>query len=149
MDANFQVQRGGKINHIEEKLKEMGKELSSLRDRKTMMKNQLETKNAWLKGQLQEREKQFACMASLSLEEIHCRMSAKSYALYLKEQWLQFQIKTLTQRGTIPFQDYRQLIDLCDQITLEDRTKMFEFYLHNMALTNMNVWEPSSKLGDL
>ena len=26
---------------------------------------------------------------------------------------------------------------------------MYEFYLHNMALTNMNVWEPNSKLGDL
>jgi len=34
------------------------------------MKNQLETENAWLKGQLQERENQLACMASLSLEEI-------------------------------------------------------------------------------
>ena len=26
---------------------------------------------------------------------------------------------------------------------------MVEFYLHNMALTNMNVWDPNAKLGDL
>ena len=26
---------------------------------------------------------------------------------------------------------------------------MVEFYLHNMALTNMNVWGPNAKLGDL
>jgi len=26
---------------------------------------------------------------------------------------------------------------------------MSEFYLHNMALTNMNVWDPNAKLGDL
>jgi len=73
-------------------------------------------------------------------------MLAKSYALYLKEQWIQFQIKTLAQRGTMPFQDYRQFIDICDQSTLEDTTEMVEFYLHNMALTDMNV---SAKLGDL
>ena len=26
---------------------------------------------------------------------------------------------------------------------------MVEFYLHNMALTDMNVWDPNAKLGDL
>jgi len=78
------------IGHMEEKLKEMGRELSGLRDREAIMRNQLETKNAWLRGQLQERENQLACMASLSLEEIQCRMPTKSYALYLKEQWLLF-----------------------------------------------------------
>ena len=63
----------------------MGRELSSLRDKDDIMKNQLETENAWLRGQLQERENQLACMASLSLEAIQCRMPAKSYVLYLKE----------------------------------------------------------------
>jgi len=47
------------------------------------------------------------------------------------------------------FQDYRQFINLCDYITLEDGPKMVELYLHNMALTNMNVWGPNAKLGDL
>ena len=47
------------------------------------------------------------------------------------------------------FQDDRQFIDLCDQSALEDRAKMSEFYLHNMALTDMNVWDPNAKLGDL
>lgn len=49
----------------------------------------------------------------------------------------------------MPFQDYRQFIDLCDQGTLEDRELFFEFYLHNFALTYLNVWDPNSKLGDL
>jgi len=66
-----------------------------LRDREAIMKAQLEEKNAWLKGHLQERENQLASMASLSLETIQCSIPAKSYALYLKEQWLQFQIKIL------------------------------------------------------
>ena len=26
---------------------------------------------------------------------------------------------------------------------------MEKFYLHNMALTNLNVWDPNAKLGDL
>jgi len=76
------------IWHMEEKLKEMGKEINGLRDREAIMRDQLERENAWLRGQLQERENQLASMPSLSLEVIHCRMSAKSYALYCKEQWL-------------------------------------------------------------
>jgi len=40
-------------------------------------------------------------------------------------------------------------MDFCDQSTSEDKEKMAEFYLHNMALTDLNVWDPSSKLGDL
>ena len=49
----------------------------------------------------------------------------------------------------MPFQDYRQFIDICDQSTLEDRAKTSEFYLHSMALTDMNVWDPNENLGDL
>jgi alkylhydroperoxidase/carboxymuconolactone decarboxylase family protein YurZ len=137
------------VGHMEEKLKEMGRELSNIRDKEAMMEAQLEAENAWLRGKLQERERQLAAMASLSLEAIQCKMPAKSYALYLKEQWLQFQIKTLAQRGIMPFQDYRQFINLYDQSTLEDRAKMSEFYIHNLALTYLNVWGPNSKLRDL
>lgn len=88
-------------------------------------------------------------MANLSLEAIQCRMPTKFYAPYLREQWLQFQIKTLSWRGTMLFQDYRQFIDLCDQSALEDGAKMAEFYLHNMALIDMTIWDPSVELGDL
>ena len=56
-------------------------------------------------------------------------MPAKSSILYLKEQW--------------------KFIYLCDQSTLEDRTKMSKFYLRNVALIDMNVWDPNAKLGDL
>ena len=49
----------------------------------------------------------------------------------------------------MPFQDNKQFIDLCDQSKLEDRAKIFEFYFHNIALTDMNVWDPNAKLGDL
>ena len=40
-------------------------------------------------------------------------------------------------------------MDLCDQNTFEDKAKMTKFYLHNMALTDLNVWDPNDKLGDL
>ena len=49
----------------------------------------------------------------------------------------------------MPFQDYRQFIDLYDQSALEDRAKMAEFFLHNMALIYMNIWDPNAELGDL
>ena len=38
------------MGHMQKKLKEMGKELSRLSDREAIMKNWLETQNAWLKG---------------------------------------------------------------------------------------------------
>ena len=47
------------------------------------------------------------------------------------------------------FQDYKQCMDLCDQGTSEDKEKMAEFYLHSMALTDMNLWDPNAKLRDL
>ena len=90
-----------------------------------------------------------ACMANSSMEALQFRTPAKSYGVYLKDQWLQFQIKTLAQRGTMPFQDYKQFTDLCDQISIEDKAKTAEFYLHNMVLTDMNLWDPNARLGGL
>ena len=40
-------------------------------------------------------------------------------------------------------------MELCDQSTPEDKVEMVEFYLHNMALTDMNVWDPNAKLWDM
>ena len=76
------------VGHMDKKLKEMGRELSSIRDKEAMMKSQLEAENTWLRGQLQEREIQLASMANFSMEAIQCRMPTKSYDLYLKEQCL-------------------------------------------------------------
>ena len=92
------------IGHMENQLREMGKELSVVRHREAITRNHLETENEVLRRQLQEKETQLACMASWSMEALQCRTLAKSYGLYLKDQWLQFQIKTLAQRGIIPFQ---------------------------------------------
>ena len=88
-------------------------------------------------------------MASLSIEPLKCETPKKSYGLYLKDQCLQFEIKNLAQRGIIPFEDYRKIMDLCDQRNSKDKAKMVEFYLHNMALTDLNVWDPNANLGDL
>ncbi len=90
-----------------------------------------------------------ACMASWAMEALQCRQLARSYALYFKDQWLQFQIKTLAQRGTIPFQNYVQFMHLCATSSAEDKAKLAEFYLHNMALHDMNFWDPNAALGDL
>ncbi len=49
----------------------------------------------------------------------------------------------------MPFQEYRQFIDLCDKSTLEDKAKISKFYLHNFAWIDLNVWDPNAKLGDL
>jgi len=76
------------IGHMESKLKEMGKELSAVRHREAITRIHLETKNELLRRLLQEKETQLACMATWSMEALQCRTLAKSYGLYLKDQWL-------------------------------------------------------------
>jgi len=38
---------------------------------------------------------------------------------------------------------------LCDSSSAEDKAKLAEFYLHNLALPNMNLWDPNATSGDL
>lgn len=38
---------------------------------------------------------------------------------------------------------------LCDHSSAKDKSKLVEFYLHNMALTDLNLWDPNVALGDL
>lgn len=58
------------VGHMEEKLRDMGRELSSMRDIEEIMKSQLEVENTWLWKQLQERERQLETMARFSMEAI-------------------------------------------------------------------------------
>ena len=59
------------VGHMEEKLREMGKELSALRDKEAIRRSHLETENELLRRQLlQEKETQLACMAILSMEAL-------------------------------------------------------------------------------
>ena len=139
-------------NEVVEKQQQEGQPRS---DVETLIKQQQEkesqavTKVLILKQQLQEKEAQMAYMASQAMEALQCKKLARSYALYLKGKWLRFQIKTLAQRGTIPFQNYDQFMHLCDNSSVEDKAKLEKFYLHNMALPDMNLWDPNSTLGDL
>ena len=87
-----------------------------------LQEKELETQS--LKQQVQEKEAQLACMASWAMEALQCRKPAKSYALHLKDQWLQFQINTLAQRGITPFQNYHQFVALCGSSSSEDRAKL-------------------------
>jgi len=38
---------------------------------------------------------------------------------------------------------------LCDNSLAKDKAKLSEFYLHNLALPNMNLWDPNATLGDV
>jgi len=98
---------------------------------------------------VQDKEAQLACMASWAMEALQCRQPAKSYALYLSDQWLQFQINILAQRGTTPFQNYHQFAALCRSSSSEDRAKLAEFCLHNFALPDINAWDPNIVIGDV
>jgi len=71
---------------MEDKLKEMGRELSDIRDREAITRIHLENVNELLRRQLQEKEIHLAYMDSVSIEALQCRTPAKSYGLYLKDQ---------------------------------------------------------------
>lgn len=73
------------VVHRENKLREMGRQLSALRDREAITRSHLKTESELLRRQLQEKETQLACMAILSMEALQCRAPAKSYGLYLKD----------------------------------------------------------------
>lgn len=113
------------------------------------MKEQLQAEKIRLRERLQEKQVQLSTMESIFMKALHCRQTSNSYALFLKKQWLQFQIKTLAQYGSFPFQDYRQFIEFCNQTNMEDMEKLVEFYVHNLTLENMNFWDPNSRLGDM
>jgi len=38
---------------------------------------------------------------------------------------------------------------LYDSSSAEDKAKLAKFYLHNLELPNMNLWDPNAALGDL
>lgn len=78
------------VGLMEEKLLEMGKDLSDLMDREYTMRIHLQVENTWLRKKLEEKETQLATMGSLSMESLQCSLPPKSYALLLKYQWIQF-----------------------------------------------------------
>jgi len=49
---------------MENQLREMGRELNAIRHREEITRTHLETKNEFLRRQLQEKETQLVCMAS-------------------------------------------------------------------------------------
>ena len=52
------------IGHMENRLREMGRELSVVKHREAIAISQLQTENELLRRQLKEKETQLACMAS-------------------------------------------------------------------------------------
>jgi len=88
-------------------------------------------------------------MASWAMDALQCRQLAKSYGLYLRDQWLQFQINALVQRGISQVQDPQQFTELCNLSSSGDKAKLAEFYLHNLVLPNVTSWDPNTALGDM
>ena len=88
-------------------------------------------------------------MADLCIEALQHRFTSDSYVVYLKEQWLLFQINTLVSHGSLPFQDCRQFMKFYKQANIVDQAKMEKFYVHNFVLTNMEIWDPNITMGDM
>ena len=123
----------------------LGKPTSHLQEGELQAKIEIQA----LKQQLQQKEAQLACMASWAMDALQCIQPAKSYGLYLGYQWLQYQINALAQRGISQLQDPQQFTALCNSSSSEDKAKVSEFYLHNLALPNVNSWDPNIVVGDM
>ena len=83
------------------------------------------------------------------MDSLQCRQLAKSYGLYLRDQWLQFQINALAQRGISQIQNPQQFTDLWNNSSSEDKAKLSEFYLHNLALPNVTSWDSNIVVEDM
>lgn len=55
----------------------------------------------------------------------------------------------MAQRGISQIQNPQQLSELCSTSSSEDKAKLAEFYLHNLALPNEVSWDPNIALGDM
>ena len=55
----------------------------------------------------------------------------------------------MAQRGICQIQDPQQFSELCSTSSSEDKAKLAEFYLHNLALPNEVSWDPNTALGDM
>jgi len=64
------------IGHMDNKLREMGRELSAVRHREAITRNYLETENELLRRQLQEKETQLACVANWFMKALQYRTLA-------------------------------------------------------------------------
>lgn len=40
-------------------------------------------------------------------------------------------------------------MDLCNSSSSEDKAKLSEFYLHNLTLPNITLWDPNTAVGDM
>ena len=92
----------------------MGKEIVDVRLREPMVKenlHSLQIDNMSMQGNLWDKDTQLATMYSLCMESMQYRYPSKSYVVYLMGKWLKFQITTLSQHGSLPFQNYKQFIE--------------------------------------
>lgn len=80
-------------------MKMMGEEMADLRFKEEIMREKQQIVNNRLRDQLQEKYEQLATMTSLDMEALQWRHPSKTYAMFLKEKWFQFKIKTLAQYG--------------------------------------------------
>ena len=73
------------VGLMEEKVTKIGKELSDLRLRESIMREKIHAENTRLREKLKENETQLSTMESLSMEVIKCMQLSKSYVIFLKE----------------------------------------------------------------
>ena len=124
---------------------DLGEPATHLQEGELQAQNEIQA----LKQQLQQKDAQLAFMASWAMDALQCRKPAKSYGLYLRDKWLQFQINALAQRGISQVQDPQQFTELCNISSSGDKAKLAEFYLHNLVLPNVTSWDPNTALGDM
>ena len=88
-------------------------------------------------------------MAELCIEPLQHRFPSDSYDVYLKEKWILFQINTLASHGSLPFQYCRQFMEFYKQANIVDQEKIAEFCMHNLVLTNLEIWDPNPTMEDM
>jgi len=62
---------------------------------------------------------------------------------------MHFNIKILAQYGSLPFQNYKTFIGFYHKFSMEDRARKVEFYMHNLILTDVKLYDPNYRMVDV
>jgi hypothetical protein len=65
-----------------------------------------------------------ANMAQLAQELLSCRYLTKSYTLFLKEEWIKFQLESLAQEVGYKIETPKEFVDVCHESDEEMRANM-------------------------
>jgi hypothetical protein len=141
MQEKFQIMTMQKVDYSQ-KLKV---ENQKLQQQLSKVKRDLHEKSE----QVEIMQETVKTIAKVSEEMLECRPPARTYTLFLKEQWHKNQITHLAKFVKFNLDTPKYFLDAYQGCNMEEKSKLCEFYLHNLVLPHPYNWNPNPYVGDV